>query len=204
MSAQRSQPKPWPMKWIVLVIVLSLGTYTYLTLHYRKKNPSFQPYVDMKDRANTMRLLSAGFQRVTITATRPADPKPIADGAAITKATGGLPENLRVTLIDQPQLPNDYTRVAAAATANTLLPYPIQFTCSVGDNHQQLSGAQLYLKDEVIVIVPEFERLRGELLARSRDSIVLLTVPGGTLKPGRYQVALIGSRTSPSWTLQVN
>ena len=53
-------------------------------------------------------------------------------------------------------------------------------------------------------IVPEFERLGGELLARSRDSIVLLTVPGGTFKPGRYQVVLAGSRTSSAWTLQVH
>lgn len=192
------------MKWIVLVIVLSLGTYTYLTLHYRKQNPSFQPYQDMKDRANTLRLLNAGYQRITLTAQRPADPKPIADGAAITRAPGGLPENLRVTLVEQPRLPTSYPKLTAAATANTLLPYPIQFTCSVGDNHQQLAGAQLYLKDDHIVIVPEFERLGGELLARSRDSIVLLTVPGGTLKPGHYQVALVGTQTSPTWTLQVH
>lgn len=192
------------MKWIVLVIILSLGTYTYLTLHYRKQNPSFQPYQDMKDRANTLRLLNAGYQRITLTAQRPADPKPIADGAAITRAPGGLPENLRVTLVEQPRLPTSYPKLTAAATANTLLPYPIQFTCSVGDNHQQLAGAQLYLKDDHIVIVPEFERLGGELLARSRDSIVLLTVPGGTLKPGHYQVALVGTQTSPTWTLQVH
>lgn len=192
------------MKWIVLVIVLSLGGYTYVTLHYRKKNPSFQPYQDMKDRANTMRLLSAGYQRITVSAQRPADPLVTRDGAAITRAAGGLPAELKTTLVEPPRLPDDYRKLAAAASVSSLLAYPIQFTCSVGDNHQQLAGAQLYLKDNQIAIVPEFERLGGELLARSRDSIVLITVPAGALKPGTYQVTLIGARASPTWPLQVN
>lgn len=204
MPAQRSQPKPWPMKWIVLVIVLSLGTYTYLTLHYRKQNPSFQPYQDMKDRANTMRLLSAGYQRITVSAQRPADPLTVRTGATITRGTGGLPAELKATLVEPPRLPYDYHKLAAAATTSALLAYPIQFTCSVGDNHQQLAGAQLYLKDDQIAIVPEFERLGGELLARSRDSVVLITVPPGTLKSGHYQVTLVGAQASPTWTLQVN
>jgi hypothetical protein len=204
MPAQRSQPKPWPMKWIVLVIVVCLGAYTYLTLHYRKQNPSFQPYEDMKSRANTLRLLSAGFQRVNVSAQRPADPMPVPGGAGINPAPGGLPESLRVTLVEPPQLPGDYPRVTAAASANTLLPYPIQFTCAVGDNHQQLAGAQLYLREDQVYVVPEFEKLDGELLARSRESVVLITVPAGVLKPGQYQVSLVGARASRTWALQVH
>lgn len=192
------------MKWIVLVIVVSLGAYTYLTLHYRKQNPSFQPYEDMKSRANTLRLLSAGFQRVTVSAQRPADPMPVPGGAGINPAPGGLPETLRVTLVEAPRLPGDYPRVTAAATANTLLPYPIHFTCSVGDNHQQLAGAQLYLREDQVYVVPEFEKLNGELLARTRESVVLITVPAGVLKPGQYQVSLVGSHASRTWALQVH
>ena len=63
------------MKWIVLAILLSLGAYTWLTLHYRKVNPAFAPYGDMKDRANTHRLLAAGFQRITLRVERPVGRK---------------------------------------------------------------------------------------------------------------------------------
>jgi hypothetical protein len=192
------------MKWIVLVIVLGLGAYTYLTLHYRKQHRSFEPYEDIRDRANTLRLLSAGFQRITVNARRPADPQPIPGGAAITPGPGGLPEALRVTLVAPPQLPADYLRVTAAPSGNTLVPYPVQFTCSVGDHHQQFAGVRLYLRADQIMIVPEFERLGGQLLARSRESFVLVTVPAGALKPGRYQVSLIGARTSQTWPLQVH
>jgi len=204
MSAARPTPKPWPMKWVVLVVVICLGTYTFLTLHYRKQGPTFQPYDDMKARANTVRLLSAGFQRVAVSAQRPADVMAVADGAAIAEAPGGLPALLRDSLIDQPALPADYRRVAAASRANPLLPYAIQFTCSVGDEHQQLLGAHAYVREDQIFLVPEFEQVAGDLLARTRDTVVLLTVPPGVLKPGTYQVSLVGSRTSRTWSLQVH
>jgi hypothetical protein len=61
----------------------------------------------------------------------------------------------------------------------------------------------VYVKEGEIAIVANFEKLSGELLARSRESTVLVTIPGGTLKPGEYRVTLVGSRNSRQWTLQV-
>jgi hypothetical protein len=116
------------MKWVVLVIVVSLGAYTYLTLHYRKESPAFRPYQDSKNRAGVMRLLSAGFQRVTLTAQRPADGAGVPEGAKSVATAGGLPAELRSTLLDLPLLPASITRVAAAASVSALLAYPIQFT----------------------------------------------------------------------------
>ena len=54
-----------------------------------------------------------------------------------------------------------------------------------------------------IIITPNFEKLSGGLLTRTRENIILLTVPGGVLKPGRYQVTLAGQHASRTWTLQV-
>ena len=104
------------MKWVVLVIVVSLGAYTYLTLHYRKESPAFRPYQDSKNRAGVMRLLSAGFQRVTLTAQRPADGAGVPEGAKSAATAGGLPAELRSTLLDLPLLPASITRVAAAGS----------------------------------------------------------------------------------------
>ncbi len=191
------------MKWIVIVIVAVIVPYTYLTLRYRKPGPAFAPYHDMQDRANTMRLLSAGFQRITLGAARPADP---VHGAAadVQPAPGGVPAALRSTIVVQPLLPAEILTVSAAPTASAVSPYAIPFTCSLPDNKQQLGGAELYVKGDEIWITPNYEKLTGGLIARSRENTILLTVPAAALKPGRYHVTLVGQNASRAWTLQVH
>ncbi len=197
------QRQPWPMKWIVVVIVAVLVPYTYLTLHFRKPGPAFEPYHDLQDRANTLRLLSAGFQRVSLGAARPVDPARTT-GAATLPAPGGVPSALRSTLVQSPLLPSEIISVAAAPSTSSGAPYSIYVTCALPDNKQQLSGAELYVRGDEIWITPNFEKLTGGLLARSRETPVLLTVPAGALKPGRYQLTLLGQRSSRAWTLQVH
>ena len=191
------------MKWIVVAIILVIVPYTYLTLHYRKPGRAFEPYHDIKDRANTVRLLSAGFQRVPLVAERPADPRRGSAGAPIFPAAGGLPAALARPLLEKPLLPSEILSVSAAPQANRLLAYSFEFTCAVPDNHQQLGGAWLYLRDEEIFIVPDFEQLTGDLLARSRENVIRLTVPAGLVKPGRYRITLVGEQRSKAWTLEV-
>jgi hypothetical protein len=196
--------QPWPMKWILLAILLFIVPYTFITLHYRKPGPAYRPYQDMKDRANVARLLSAGYQRITLTAQRPADPAHPGAAALVTAAPGGVPAGLRSTLIEQPLLPAEILSVAAAPGVNATAPYPIQFTCTLPDNKEQLGGAQLYVRGEELFLLPDFERLTGGLLTRSRENVILLTVPAGALKPGHYQATLVGQHSSKMWTLQVH
>lgn len=192
------------MKWVALVIVVCLTAYTFLTLHYRKTAPSYRPYEDTKNRAGVMRLLSAGFQRVVLTAQRPADPSARTGGAPTTAIAGGLGSDLGSSLLEMPLLPAEITQVSASASVNALLAYQIQFTCTLADNKRQLAGAELYVRDDLVTLVPTFEKLDGGLLARSRESVVLVTVPPGTLRPGNFKVTLVGERTSRTWSLQVH
>lgn len=191
------------MKWIVVAIALLIVPYTVVTLRYRKPGPAFQPYEDMKNRANVSRLLSAGYQRIPIVAQRPADGARTEDGASVLPATGGLPAALRSTLVEAPLLPTEILTVRAARTATTLEPYAIQLTCALPDDKQQLGGADIYLHGEDIVIAPTFEHVSAGLLTRSRQAAVLLTIPAGALKPGHYNVTLVGERVSRAWTLEV-
>ncbi len=195
------------MKWVALVIIVSLAAYTYLTLHYRKTNPAYRAYQDTKDRAGVMRLLSAGFQRVVLTAQRPADPSTrinLGPAATTSSAAGGLDPEVGSSLLDLPLLPTEIMQISAAASVSALLAYPIQFTCTLSDNKRQLSGAELYIKDGTLTLLPTFEQLDGGLLARSRESVVLVTLPPGTLKPGTYKVTVVGERASRTWALQVH
>ena len=93
------------MKWIVLAILLCIIPYTYVTLHYRKTAPAFQPYEDMKNRANVMRLLNAGYRRIALPAEVPADALKDQSSATIQNVAGGLPAELKSTLAEPPALP---------------------------------------------------------------------------------------------------
>jgi hypothetical protein len=206
MSPAQPNRKPWPLKWIILVTVLVIGPYTYLRWHFRKPGPAFAPYHDITERANTQRLLSAGFQRITIEADRPADAAPSSNNDArnhAVVASGGLPPSLANTLVEAPQLPVEITSVSAAAEANTMFSYKIEFNCTLPDNHRQPAGAQLFIRGEEIIIVPELENLAGDLLSRARENRVRLAVAPGALKPGRYRVTLVGAQKSRAWDLTV-
>jgi hypothetical protein len=199
--------KPWPMKWVVVAIIACVIPYTWITVKYRKAAPAYQPYEDSKNRANVLRLLEAGYQRIHISAERPAEPEQWTRGvrapANVEPAPGGLPEVLATTLVESPQLPLSFRSVSASRETETSIPYPVVFTCTLGDQKHQLGGAHVFLKDKTVVIVPEFEPLDGELTARSKESPVVITLPGRSLKAGRYTVLLAGSEQSRQWTVDV-
>jgi hypothetical protein len=202
MPDARKVRKPWPMKWIVVAILVFIPVYTYLTLHFRRPGPAFNPYQDMRDRADVIRLLKAGYQRVAVDASRPVD-QALTAGAPSLPAPGGLPEDLRKTLIESPLLPLEVNSVSAPPMAVSGIDYQIVLGYTIPDNKRQLSGAHLYEKPGEIVIVADFERLAGGLLARTREGSALLDIPPGTLRPGTYRVTLVGERASRSWTLHV-
>jgi hypothetical protein len=202
MPDARKVRKPWPMKWIVVAILLFIPLYTYLTLHFRRPGPAFNPYQDMRDRADVIRLLKAGYQRVAVDASRTVDGAQGA-GAPSMPAPGGLPEDLRKTLVESPLLPLEVNSVSASDTAVAGIDYQIALTYTIPDNKRQLSGAHLYEKPGEIVIVADFERLAGGLLARTREGSALLDIPPGSLRAGTYRVTLVGERASRSWTLHV-
>jgi hypothetical protein len=202
MTAPRKTRKPWPMKWILLAIILFIPLYTWLTLHYRRPGPAFRPYQDMRDRADVVRLLKAGYRRVAIEASRPAE-EPAGARTAALPAPGGLPEELKKTLIESPLLPLQIDSVSADSTASSAIDYRIGLSYTLADNKRQLSGAHLYERAGEIVVVADFERLDGGLLARTRQGYALLTVPPGSIQPGTYRVTLVGERTSRLWTLNV-
>lgn len=204
----RSSKKPWPMKWVAISILVFIVGYTFITIRYRKPGPAHQPYKDAKDRATVQRLQDAGYQRIAASISLPADPQRSAARLGKALAThqivlGGLPAELTATLIDKPALPESFSKVEAPAEVAALLPYAFQFTCTLPDKKFTVGETYVYLKDDDLAVVANFEKIGGELLARSRDNPIFVTIPGGTLKPGTYHVRLIGAQSSRQWILQV-
>ncbi|HRE05063.1 MAG TPA: hypothetical protein PKX00_05605 [Opitutaceae bacterium] len=206
MAAKHPQ-KPWPMKWIVLAILVVIVPYTWITLHYRKPGKAFEPYGDMKKQANVQRLLSAGFHRAALIAERPADLKS-GGGPAGVKASahplpGGIPPVLGQVLLEVPLLPQSVTQLHAGGQANRLLPYTLQFTAVFPDNKESLHSAHLYSREDELFVLVHFEQLPGDLMARTRESVIRLTIPPGTLQPGAYRANVVGSRQSMGWSVVV-
>jgi hypothetical protein len=198
------------MKWVALATASLLALYTFLTLSYRKPaTSSHEPYREAKQRATIARLESAGYSRIYASADRPADPTSAAAAvhgpfSEVSTGPGGLDEELKRTLIDQPVLPPRVSDVHAPREAHVMLPYTVQFTCTSANNKQLLSGTYVYVRDQSIMIVPDFEKIAGDLLARTPQSVVEVTIPPGTLGAGTYHATLVGSEESRRWDVQVH
>lgn len=201
MSSALPERKPWPMKWVAAVIVVSLACYTVLMVMYRKPTPAYRPYEDTRKRVNTARLVAAGYQRVELTPLRPAEPVGMTNTAL--PAPGGLPAELRTTLVAAPLLPTDVLDVQAAPETDVGQPYRIRLHCLAPDEKQQLGPVDLYVKGDQILLTPTLEKLAGGLQARTREHMATIFVPAGTLKPGSYRVTMLGERVSRAWSLHV-
>jgi hypothetical protein len=189
------------MKGIVIATITFIAAYTYVNLHYRKPGRPFEPYRDAQERA---RLAGAGFERITARAVRSASLRLPAAPVAAQGIPGGLPADLAGGLLDKPLLPAAIGEVSGPAAADASEPASVQFVCTLGDDRQQLTGAKLYVKEGSLFIVPAFERLAPGLVARSRRDVVMVTVPAGSLRPGRYQVTVVGADQSRRWSMQVH
>lgn len=207
MSAPQPPPKILPMRWVVAAILVFIAGYTYLRLHYAKRGGSFEPYHDLRQEISVARLLKLGYRRIPVTVERPAEPLAAAaiapDAAEVLDAFGGLPAELDGALASKPILPAVIDRVAAPRAVPADATYRLQFACSQPDYSTQLRDAILYRKDRRIILLPEFEKIPGELLARSKDSVVLANFSVHSLAPGRYSVLLCGGRRSKSWSFVV-
>lgn len=198
------------MRWIVASILLFVVPYTYVNLKFRKETKAFEPYADMKEQANVKRLLDAGYTRVAIRAERPHPPLSAQQllperglVAVVEPAPGGLPSPLDTTLVEPLRLPAGYADLLAPAELDATAPARIQFTARLENDREQLAGADVYVRDETIVIAPTFEPVPGGLQSRARADAVLLTLPSGVLAPGVHTVTLAGADDSLRWTLMV-
>lgn len=198
------------MWWVVVAVLVFVAGYTFITIKYRKTTKPAEPYQDAKDRTVAARLQAAGYRRVDVAVERPAEPgkaRAAIEGPAaeVKEAIGGLTPELKETLIDQPTLPDRFSDVKAKARTTAMMPYPIVFTCNLPDNKGVLGETKVYVKELSVVIVTNFDRLSGGLLARTQESAVQVTLPAGTFESGKtYDVTLIGKNGSKRWTVQVN
>lgn len=196
------------MKWVVLAILIFVVGYTLVMIFFRKPGRPYRPYQDSVDRATVTRLLSSGFQRVALEIERPADPGRLqilngAPAARFSSAAGGLTGELNAAVLEKPLLASSYASFSAPAAGSASRGYSILFNANLADNKRVISGALLYRRQQEVFVVPVFEKLGGELQARWRESNILVRIPAGSLPAGRYEMTLVGEKTSLTWALDL-
>ena len=206
-----SGPRPnrlWPMKWVIVAILIFIVGYTWVMVRFRKPGPAFRPYQDSVDRTTVSRLLNSGYQRISMTAEHPADPIPalVLNGGAAAEVRGGpggIPEDLSQMFVEKPVLMDSIDRLTAPRETSADLPLRLLIAVTQSDNRQVISGASLFRRGNDLVVLPLFEPIGGGLQARWKESNVVLGVPAGALPPGRYEVDLISRKNSKHWTVVI-
>lgn len=192
------------MKWIVVAIVLFVIGYTLVNIYYRKPGRAFEPYADMNNRATTVRLLSAGWQKLPVDLSRPAEKPGLGLHASMTRGSAGIGTELAAAFAEKPVLLNSIDRVIAADRISRGTVYPIHFSASLGDQHLQLGRIEALLRGQEIVLVPALEKLPGNnLLSRWKDADYLASLPTERLAPGRYTVRLTANGPAMQWSFEV-
>ena len=193
------------MKWIVLAIVLFVIGYTLVNVFYRKPGRAFRPYEDMNNRATTARLLAAGWQKLPVEVTRPAEkPGPLL-AAATSRGAPGMGPDLEAAFAERPVLITSIDQVTAPASVSRGETYSIHFTASLTDQHLQLGRVEALLRGQELVLVPALEKLPGQnLLSRWKDARYLAHLPTDRLAPGSYTMRLAASGPALQWTMTVH
>jgi len=201
------------MKWIIVAIAVFIGPYTYLTLHYRKPGPAYAPYADNKDRANTSRLLDAGYQRIALEFQESApdtpptwDTTPTAEiwPTGAKQVPEGVPVDLADALIDDPHLLPSFSSVAATLIPKSDSPIVIIFPSNPGQVGAELQAVHAYRRSELLVIVPELSDVTNSSGDSTLTIAYRIVIPPGSLPPGHYRVRLAGAESSREWEMQVN
>jgi hypothetical protein len=192
------------MKWVVLAIVVFMAGYTVVNLLYRKPGRAYRPYQDAQDRATTARLLNAGWHKMPVDFSRPAEKPAVDNPAGINSAAVGLGPDLAPNFAEAPKLLATIDRVFAPGSVARGEPYSAFFTASLTNQKGQLGEIALYHKGNEFVLVPSSEPLPGkDLMSRWNDSTYCVTFPTTDLAPGRYQVRLVANGPAATWNFTV-
>lgn len=203
-STRKPPPKPWPMKWIAITILIFVVGYTVVNVTLRKPGRAYRPYQDSQDRATTTRLLNAGWQKIHIDTLRPVEKPTTANPASISRAAVGLGLDLEPNFAERPKLLATIDKVVAPNTVNHGQNYTGYFTASLTDLKFQVSEVTLFRKGQTLVLVPTTETLPGkDLMSRWNDSTYFVSIPTNNLPPGKYDVRIVAKGPAAAWSFTV-
>jgi hypothetical protein len=203
MSATRPTPRPWPMKWVALVIFVFIAGYTFVNLKYRKPGKAHEPAADMRARVTAARLKEAGWEKLPLSTRRPVE-KIGGPDAPVSRGILGLGLDFNNVLVEKPALLRSIDLVVAPGEVTAGTDYTVCFTATLHDQKYQLSDIQLYRRGNEIVLLPVVEHLPGNgLYSRWKDDNYCATFSTQALAPGTFTASLLATGPAAKWSFTV-
>ena len=159
---------------------------------------------DMRDRADVIRLLKAGYQRVAIEASRPVEGDRPGGRATSLPAPGGLPRGAKKDADRDPPPPHGQSTPRRPTR-------PRRRRSTTGSTSSYTTGRQQTpaLRERTSTSARGRSCRRRLRAPRRRPPDALPRrygppdIPPGSLRPGKYRVTLVGEQSSRSWSLDV-
>jgi len=201
----KTPPKPWPMKWIIVSILVFVAGYTVVNLYFRKPGRAYRPYQDANDRATTARLLAAGWSKMPVDTRRPVEKAALAAApAAVAHGAVGLGLDFAPNFAEPPKLVASIDQVIAPAEIAQGMDYSFHFTATLTDQKHPLGDLALFRRGNELVFVPVYEDLPGQqLMTRWNDSTYAATFATAALPAGHYTARLVARGPAATWSFRV-
>jgi hypothetical protein len=190
------------MKWVALVIVVGIALYTWISLAFRKPGPPNEPWIDQRARAEVGVLAEAGWSKSEV----PFEPVvefPASRGNVSLGQAMPIVDLLRQTTLDPWHLPIEVTGSMAPTEWSAGQPYTAYLKLALDTDRMQIGGFTVFRKGAHVILVPRWERVPGDLIARSRTAGGRLLFNPGEVPPGEYTVTVVAIKSCATWRLSV-
>lgn len=210
-TAAPRERKPWPMKWIVLAIVVYIAGYTFINVAYRKPAGSaHEPAVETRERAlRTVQTTMNGWSRVAceLAETVPssdAEPAVVTAKPLPTPLDRHLPPDLPMIMPGEPALhPAQFSvtapaRLAVADPLRVRLEFPGDATVpAFGEILAYFKGNHLYL------FIQDRRHVAPDTQPVPAASPLVLVLPPATLTAGTWQASAFTASQAFDWSFTV-
>jgi hypothetical protein len=191
------------MKWVALVTVLGIAVYTWLTLEFRKPGKPAEPWTDNRARAEIAVLAEAGWTKSEVSFEAVVE-FPTSRGNVSLGAPMPVVSLLRDATLDPWHLPIEVTASMAPAEWSAGQPYTAYLKLDLDTDRMQIGGFTVFRKNTHLILVPRWERVPGDLIARSRTASGRLLFAAGDVPPGEYTVTVVAIKSCATWRLTVH
>ncbi len=207
-SSTPREPKPWPMRWVVLVIVVFIAFYSVIRVVYQKEEDPHEPFHEAQIRGGH-ELREAGWEPLPNAYGLPGSATDMADST-------GHASGSRQTAIDFEQIDRSDPRVAewtdllppleqgeqlqridAPLSVAVAKPYTARLVWDAPDDFRS-PQLLIFRRDRQILIVP---RAPERFVPDEAGSTVLI-IPPETLSAGEYEVFLSTESLVNRWTFR--
>ena len=199
----RPQRQPWSMKWVVLVIILGIALYTWLTLAFRKPENPNETWAEQQLRRELAVLDKAGWSKSKV-ALDPVVASPAQRGNVSYIATPKAVDDLRSITVDPWYLPVEAKEVVAPSDWPDGRTYTVYVKLDIDTDRMQVGGFTIFRKGSDIILVPAWRHYPDDVADRTRKVRGRLLFNPGDVPPGEYMVTIVAIKSCATWHLTVH